>query len=261
MKVHGLNHFSGFHSLPPGGRERREALDALGFFEGLQNHVPVADVTRGTDPPDFVICIEGRKIGAELTRLNPKVFGHGGCAKMAEFKRWKGEIEDDLSAERQFSWGGFTLRESLAAFDSQVRRKTTRALSFAPNYDEVWLIFQAESGSPASGLVARKFSHDRGLNDRVLDFAGKHLLEMERICQTAAPYTCVILFSGPHLLAYSRGKELHGLPGPDIELLQRGGRASDDFLDWRAEFFSVSNRSGDVVLWRDITRISSPHAK
>src|SRR5438093_798958 len=118
MKLHGVTHFSAFRNIPNLRQQRQEAFDAYIFFEGLQNHLLVDDVARGPDPPDFVISIAGGRVGAELTRLNPKRFRHGGHARLAEFKRWRTEGETDRSPRREFRWGESTLREWLEAFQS-----------------------------------------------------------------------------------------------------------------------------------------------
>jgi hypothetical protein len=116
------------------------------------------------------------------------------------------------------------------------------------------LIFQSESGTPAGGLVERKFQVNRH-SESVLDFAAKYLFESQQICNSAAPFTNVILFTGPKLLAFCRGPEAHNLPGPDPELLKRGASAPASVLDGNIELFTTSRRSGDVVFWRDLQRI------
>jgi hypothetical protein len=248
-------HFSAFRAAPMNRKQRREAFDALGFFEGLQNYEEVRDVVNGPDPPDYVIDLGGRRIAAELTHLNPKVFGQGGYSRRAEFSRWKADEPADPAPQREFRWGHSTLREMLEAFESQVQRKAARALSYATNYDESWLVLQTESGGPAGGLVESKLGSNQGHKESILNFAGKHLFEMSQICHNAAPFDYIILFCGPRLLAFPRGEKLHRLPEPDADLLRRGAQVSDDSLDGRAELFTMSRRSGDVVFWTDFIRI------
>jgi hypothetical protein len=250
VKLHDVTQFSAFRDIPQ-GKQIREAFDAYGFFAEVPNHVRVRDVVRGPDPPDYVICLENRRIGVELTRLNPKVFGQGGHLRTKEFKRWKDAAESDPSPKRQFEWGTFTLRELLEAFESQVKRKATKAVRFARDYDEVWLVFQTESGSPAGCLVQRKFSAGQGHKDSVLSLAGKHLFEMEKTCRSAAPFNYVILFSGPHLLAFLSGKKSYNFPQPDAELIKRGAQASEEFLDRQITLYTVRHRLAYVTSWMD----------
>jgi len=180
MNLNGVTHFSAFRNPPGQEKRRKELIEAWSFFDVLQNHVSIEDVMLGPDPPDFVVRLAGRKIGVELTRLNPKVFKQGGYARIADFKSWENEAQNDPSLIRQFPWGRFTVRETLESFRVQVERKARDTKGYASTCDEIWLLFQAENG-PVGGLVHQSFSRNLGHNESVLSFAGKQLFEMNRV--------------------------------------------------------------------------------
>jgi hypothetical protein len=105
--MNGVTHFSAFRNLAANGKVRQGAFDASWVFDALQSYLQIEDVVRGTDPPDFVICLHGRRIGVELTKLNPKTFAKGGHSRVAEFERWKSEVKAVQEDGRQFPGGTF----------------------------------------------------------------------------------------------------------------------------------------------------------
>src|SRR5262245_35985661 len=104
-KLHGVTQFSAFRTTAPQCQQRREALNSFPFFEALQNYVDIDDVEFGPNPPDFVITAKGLKIGAEVTRLNPRIFGRGGCTQMRDFRSWKEERISGPPEDRKICWG------------------------------------------------------------------------------------------------------------------------------------------------------------
>jgi len=76
--MHGLSQFLIARNLPPAGPKHREVMDVFPFFSALQNFIKIDEIEFGPDPPDFVMSHGGRKIGVELTKLNPKPISKSG---------------------------------------------------------------------------------------------------------------------------------------------------------------------------------------
>ncbi len=255
-----VSRFSIYRKMSLDPKMRDEAMAISPFLDKLQKSVRVEDVAHEVpDPPDFIIKMQGGTIGVELTKSNPKPTEKGGYQKIGLFKKWKQDTDKNPLPRQEFDWGEFTLRESLAAFQLEVERKSQRAKSYSSRFDEIWLVFQAEGGSPHGGLADGKFTPKPGYKNSILDFAGKHLYEMCRICKSALPFNCVILFCGPAILALPARGSAYKLPWPDEDLLQRGAKASDDFLDWKHVLRSVTRHydesQGDLDTWFKNSRI------
>jgi hypothetical protein len=253
MKLHGVSRFSIFKNLPETGQKRQDAMDAMWFFEGLQNHLEIDDVLPGSDPPDFVIVAGRRRISAELTRLNPKLFGQGGFRAIEGFTQWVEDGKTDPARKREYGWGEYSLKEALDALKGQLENKAKRALDYANDYDESWLLFRVEEGGPAGGLVENKFVPKAGQKEAVLDFAAKYLFEMNKICRDQHPFNQVIMFTGPVLLAFPHSDSKHGFPTPNVAVLERGAKAGDEFFQWKINLKSLQWRwdesQGDFGEW------------
>ena len=252
--MNGVVQFSIYKNLSLDTKMRGEAEAIVPFMDKLQDFVQVEDVSyQIPDPPDFVIKAAGKKIGMELTKSNPKQFGNGGFKKIGEFKKWQQEAKRNPLPRHEFEWGEFTLKESLAAFQEEVERKSKRAKIYSSCFDESWLVLQAEGGSSLGGLAEGAYASNRGHKETVLDYAGKNLYEMCRICKTASPFNLVLLFCGPNILALPVLGSAFKLPIPDNDLLQRGEKASEDFLNWKSKMRSITRHydesQGDIDTW------------
>lgn len=225
-----VSRFSIYRNMSPDPQKRGEAIAINPFLIRIQDFVRIEDVSHEVpDPPDFRIKTMEKVIGVELTRSNPKLFGRGGFSKIGEFGTWEQEAKEKPLPRHEFEWGNYTLRDSLAAFQHEVVRKAKRARSYSARYDEIWLVFQAEKGSPHAGLIEGAHNPKPGREEAVLDFTGKHLYEMAKICKAASPFNNVLLFCGPKILAIPVAKTNFVLPNPDVGLLQRGAKAPDVF--------------------------------
>ena len=233
---------------------RGEAEALCPFLIGIQSYISIEDVSYVTpDPPDFRLKAMGKTVGLELTRSNPKRFGKRGNAKLSEFKKWELEKRANPKPRHEFEWGTFTLGDSIAAFKNEVERKTERAKFYSAGFDETWLVFQAEKGSPHSGLAEGTYGAYPGQEERVLDFFGKHLFEVVKICMNARPFKYILLFCGTKFLAIPVSDSAFAFPKPDEALLQRGKKVSDEYLSWSRTLRSVTRHydrsQGDLGAW------------
>jgi hypothetical protein len=253
-KMNHISHFSIYREMSLNPKMRDEAMAISPFFLGFPNSILIDDVIyQEPDPPDFMVKAMGKMIGLELTRSNPKRFGRRGFTKFSEFKKWELEKKEKPLPRHQFEWGTFTLRDSLAAFQDEVERKAERAKSYCDRFDETWLIVQAEKGSPHGGLAEGKYNPNPGREEEVLNFNGKHLFGLSKICEKALPFNYVLLFCGLEILALPVGKSAFNFPKPNEDLLRRGEKASDEYLDWSRTLSSVTRHydesQGDMEDW------------
>jgi len=182
-------------------------MQAMYFFSGLQNYLTVKGVNFGADPPDFVVKTTNARIGIELTRSIPTPSSAGGFPKIGEFKRWeKHREQNQITDQVTFLWGKYSLRESLDAFRSQLKDKAKRAENYQKHYDETWLVFDTDEGSPATIFMVGQWISNGAKDEAVQDFRGKFFYEMNRICCAAQPFDYVIFFHGPNLLAFPTGE-------------------------------------------------------
>jgi hypothetical protein len=252
--MNSVSRFSIYRKMSLEPKMRAEALSISPFLGELQEFIHIEDVAYEVpDPPDFTIKLYNGTIGVELTKSNPKPSGKGGYQKIGEFQKWKKDIETKPLPRHEFEWGEYSLRESLAAFQSEVERKSQRAKTYASRFDEIWLVLQAESGSPHGSLTEGSHNAKSGFEEKYFNFVGKHLFEMCRICKSASPFHLVILFCGPKILALPARGSVYELPSPNEDLLKRGSKASDEFLDWKRELRSVTRHydesQGDITKW------------
>ena len=148
-----VSRFSIYSRTAPDKKRHDEACDILHLLWRLDEFIKLEDVQFGEEPPDFVFRHQGSPIGAELTDLDPKCFETGGNRLRGQFNGWQAKIERD-SLPHEFDWGGFSLRESLAAFEKRLRIKRTKASHWRDRFPERWLLMRIADGSPFGDLVA-----------------------------------------------------------------------------------------------------------
>ena len=231
----GISRF-GILRNPSANPKRAEEVGTLRpFLQRLEQFITLDDVEYGQDPPDFVFLYGANRIGVELTDLVPKPFDEGGYRRKADFNPWKKAIKMNPLPRHEFEWGEFTLKESLAAFESQFTSKCEKVKKWTENLSENWLLMHVGSGSPFGGLVASKSRATPGREAEVADYFAKTIHSVFSICQKPNPFHYVILYSGTQLLAVRANESNHyKFPTPDADILARGAAASDRFLAWRS---------------------------
>lgn len=229
-----LSHHSIYRHLSVETQRREEAMALMPFLLSLEQFITLEDVEYAQDPPDFVFCHAGSRIGVELTDLVPKVFGSKAYALKAKFKPWEALTKENPELRHEFEWGEFTLRESLAAFANQFDGKIQKAKKWKETFRENWLLLHVGSGSPFGQVVATKRKDTAGRTAVMDDYIAKSTHALFSICQRPHPFQQVILFSGTVFLAFpAHGGNPHSFPVPSTDVLAHGAAASDSFLDWR----------------------------
>jgi hypothetical protein len=235
-----LSRFAIYRSSPSQPKRAEEADVIMPFLLRLEHLTTLEDVEFGEDPPDFLFRHGGKRIGVELTDLVPRCSGKGGHAQREHFKAWETEAKTNRPARAEFPWDDFTLRESLAAFASQLERKTRKVKKWKGQFSEKWLLAHVGPGSPFGGLVASKRQALPGQELAVADYYAKTAHAVFATCQRPHPFSYVILFSGSALLAFpASGTNPYNLPTTSPDVLARGAAASDTFLDSRSRNKSI----------------------
>ena len=244
-----VSRFSIYRNLPPAPKrqaERRvaESRDLRPLLLRLGEFLKFADVTFGKDPPDFVFHHQSGRIGVELTDLNPKVFERGGHQERAGFKSFEAEVAQTSPAQAKFPWNKIPMRESLETFKAQLEMKRKKAQPWFANFNERWLLMHAASGSPFGKILNGEHHMTPGMENEVADELAKMTHAVYSICQKIYPFDHVILFRksehNAEMLMFSSGSlNPYKLPVPRDEILSRGAKVSDSFLDWKSTIETV----------------------
>lgn len=235
-----VSRFTAYRQFSPDAKRRKEAEDLLDLLRHLDGFVKLDDVQFGQDPPDFVFHLEGKRIGVELTDLNPKVFVNRGYSLRGKFKAWRAETEPDIIPQK-FDWGVYSLRESLAAFKAQLDVKRKDAEGWGTSFPERWLLMHVASGSPFSEIFDGKWHSNPGREKEVADYLAKATHGVHSVCQEIRPFDHVILFMQDAFLAFpANPANLRKLPVPGDEILKRGAQAPERFLEWKKNRKSVT---------------------
>jgi hypothetical protein len=234
--------FSIYRKLSSNRQQRKEAEDIWWFLNSLCKLMKIDDVEYGLEPPDFVFHILGKSIGVELTKLNPKIFVDGSYAERGLFKEWEKETKAHPQSYQEFPWGEFSVRDSLAAFSQQFEKKCDDVKRWKENFPEKWLLAHVDKGSPFGEIFPAKEQIVPGREEESADWRAKIAYSLFSICQRPHPFDYVILFSGISIFAFpANGRNLHKLPVAKPEVLARGAKASDEFLEWSSELKSCKN--------------------
>jgi hypothetical protein len=231
-----VSRFSIYRNPQPVPKRQAESRDLMPLLLRLDEFIKFADVTFGQEPPDFVFHHLGGTIGVELTDLNPKVFEKGGHQRRAKYKSFEAEVAQTSPAHAAFNWGKGSMRESLEAFKAQLERKIKKAQPWFANFTERWLLMHAASGSPFGKILNGEHQTPPGMENELADYLAKVTHAVYSICQEAHPFDHVILFrKSEHyaeMLMFSSGHlNPYKLPVPRDEILSRGAKVSDSFLD------------------------------
>jgi hypothetical protein len=222
-------------------KRKREAEVLQDFLWQLEYFTKLDDVDFGRPPsePDFVFHLPGKQIGAELTVLDPKIFAVGGYKERGEFRKWQMATKS-TPAPTKFSWGCYSLRESLAVLNVQIDEKCKK-VARQRNFSERWLLLHVANGSPFSQILDGEYHTVPGREKEVNDFVAKSMHEVYLVCKKAKPFSHVMFFMQDGLLAFpTRAANLYKLPIPSEDILRRGRVASEKFLDWREENYSAT---------------------
>jgi hypothetical protein len=230
-----INHssFSIYRNLSSNRQQKKEAEDIWWFLNCLCKLMTIDDVEYGLEPPDFVFHVSGNSIGVELTKLNPKVFVEGGYTQRKPFKEWEKETKINPQPYQEFSWGEFSVRDSLAAFNQQFQGKCDDVKRWKQNFSEKWLLAHIDSGGPFGEIFPAREQVVPGREEDCANHKAKIIYSLASICEQPHPFDYVILFSGQNLFPFpANGKNPHKLPVAKTEVLERGAKASDEYLDW-----------------------------
>jgi hypothetical protein len=95
LTVNTTNHiwFSIYRTLSSNRQQRQEAEDIWWFLLSLCKLMPLEDVKRGSDPPDFVFQVSGKSIGVELTNAPEDFLLWSGSLRSVKRRISSGEIE------------------------------------------------------------------------------------------------------------------------------------------------------------------------
>lgn len=225
-------------------KRQAELRVLMPLLRRLDEFIKFADVTFGQEPPDFVFHHPGGTIGVELTDLNPKIFEKGGHQRRAKYKSFKAAVAQTSPAHAAFNWDKVSLRESLEAFKAQLESKLKKAQPWFANFTERWLLMHAASGSPFGAILNGEHQTTPGMENEVADYFAKVTHAVYSICQEAHPFDHVILFRKSEqyaeMLMFSSGHlNPYKLPVPRDEILNRGAKVSDSFLDWKSTLETV----------------------
>ena len=136
------------------------------------------------------------------------------------------------------------MRESLEAFKVQLEGKIKKAQPWFANFTERWLLMHAASGSPFGKILNGEHQTPPGMENELADEFAKVTHAVYAICQEAHPFDHVILFRNSELsaemLMFSSGHlNPYKLPVPRDEMLSRGAKVSDSFLDRKSTLETV----------------------
>ena len=235
-----VSRFSIYRNALPNQKRQTESRNLMPFLLRLESFVKFADVTFCQDPPDFVFHHPGGTIGVELTDLNPKLFEKHGHLRRAKYNSFKAEIAQTSPVHAVFEWkDNISLRESLKAFKAQLEIKCGKAQPWFANFAERWLLIRAASGSSLGTILNGEHQTTPGMENEVENYFAKVTHDIYSICQHAHPFDHVILFrksqNYAEILMFSPGYlNPYKLPVPRDEILHRGAKVSDSFLDWKS---------------------------
>jgi hypothetical protein len=233
-------HFTFFRQPPNDEKHLNEREHLFVLWRHLHAFYKFDDMRFGHDPPDFVFDYRDKKIGAELTLLNPKTFPEGGYVERGKFTEWKAKPK--LDANRQeFPWGTYSLRDSLAAFKAQLESKRQKAHQWATAFPERWLLMRIDGGSPFADVAGGIPRVKPGREEEYADYVAKAAHGLHSICQEINPFDYVILFTVESFAAFPASPiNSHKFPRLRDDILERGAHASDEFLEWTTTIKSVS---------------------
>jgi hypothetical protein len=166
-----LSLLSIYSHLSSDSKRKQESDDIVPFLISVGDYVPLDDVELGAEPPDFVFRYTNKSISVELTDLNPRLFVKGGYARRKEFKLWQKESDESSQPYHEFSWGQFSIRESLAAFDQQFEGKCKKVSKWKENFSEKWLVAHVGNGSPFGSIFPGKSKRAPGREEEYADYS------------------------------------------------------------------------------------------
>jgi len=248
-KIPDISHFLIFREpkLTPHQKAEREALKYL--LLRLDKIMKLSDVEFGKNPPDFIFHHQDRKIGVELTDLNPKEFNEHGQLKRAEYKAFEADLAQTYSATESFSWDVVSPRESIGAFKKQLATKREKARPWASDFSECWLLIHATAGNPFAIILNPQLKYVTPAAETAL---AAHVAKMTHaihsLCQDIEPFSHVILFRrSDHFadcLAFSpANSNPYIFPVPKDEILNHGAKVPDAILDLKASPRTVINKT------------------
>lgn len=80
-----------------------------------------------------------------------------------------------------------------------------------------------------------------GREKQIADFVAKSTSEVHLICKEAKPFDYVMFFDQDGFLTFPTSSiNPYKLPTPSGEILERGAKASDEFLDWQKNINSYT---------------------
>ncbi|HEU6449119.1 MAG TPA: hypothetical protein VFV23_11840 [Verrucomicrobiae bacterium] len=234
--MNAINHpfFSIYRKLSSNRQQKKEAEDIWWFLNSLCKLMTIDDVEYGSEPPDFIFHVSEKLIGVELTKLDPKIFVDGGYTTRKFFKEWEKEANTNPQPYREFPWGEFSVRDSLAAFSRQFQEKRDDLKRWKENFSERWLLAHIDKGSPFGEIFPAAERITPGREEDCANHKAKIIYSLASICGKPHAFDYVIFFSGPNLFPFPvNGRNPHKLPLAKPEVLEQGAKASDTFLDWR----------------------------
>lgn len=235
-----LSELSIYSNLASDSKRRQESDDIVQFLLSLGDIVVPNDVKFGPEPPDFIFQFADELVGVELTTLNPKVFPKGGYTNRKDFKRWQKESEKSPQPYHKFSWGEYTVRESLAAFSEQLNGKSKSSEKWKGTYISKWLLIHVGSGSPFGEVLPSEDKVLPGCEENYANYRAKVAYALHEVCQRPHPFEYIILFSGRAFLTFpAKGQNHYKLPQLCSEIVAKGAVASDEYLDWRSVLNTV----------------------
>jgi len=216
-------------------QKHKEVRQASLFFDRLREFVPVRDVVFGSNPPDFVLFLESKKVALELTTLDRAVFPKGkGDRKRGEYSRWGKEqavLKPTTGAD--FQWGKSTFSEILTALRQQLTKKSEKAIRYQDQFDDLWLLVDVGQGNPMDWIVS-EYRAVKG-EEFYAETKAKVLYELAAICKQPRPFSHILFFSLQHLLAFTSTNNSCGFPVPDPSLLTLGRQLPASLLTYRHE--------------------------
>ncbi len=220
--------------------QKTEREDLTNLLRCLVQDIKLSDVVFGENPPDFIFHHQDKKIGVELTDLNPKEFHEHGHLKRAEYKTFEAELAQTPSADEAFSWDVVSPRESIGAFRKQLETKREKARPWASKFSDCWLLIHAAAGNPLAIILNPKLQQNTPDEETTLAaHVAKLTHAIHSLCQDIEPFSHVILFRGSgyfaDYLAFSPvNSNPFNLQVPKDEILNHGAKVSDAILDLKA---------------------------
>jgi hypothetical protein len=233
-------HFSIFLETKLTLHQKTEREDLTHLLLRVAQVIKLSDVEFGKNPPDFIFHHQDRKIGVELTDLNPKEFNEHGHLKRAEYKTFEADLAQTSSADESFSWDVVSPRESIGAFKKQLETKREKARPWASKFSDCWLLIHAAAGNPFAIILNPKLKQITPAAETALAaHVAKLTHAIHSLCQDVEPFSHVILFRrSDHFadcLAFSPvNSNPYNFPVPNDEILNHGAKVPDAILDLKA---------------------------